>query len=446
MPIKRITSDNLDSVILDMLSQPQFFEQIEQVVYEIEGGAAPQEAKNAFEQLSQLIDSAGANRDNLTNKYIKILLALRLVSLSLVKDEEKGKFLEENIVLLLQQDYADLMFWLKLLFAMYEYDKDIVTDLQRAFVQAIERSNDLLGKANITIGDKEVKPFVKYWVLDFRSFPAPRVQRGPLEENTYLSQGINTKSLDNKDLAVLRKLLRIYDWLRFQVTIPVKQTAEGREMPAAPEAPHGASLEAFKQKLEKVSGTSTPSGRPTMGMAKPLAKPGVQMTPQEIKRELNALELPRPEMQKSQPPQMPRQGPVPPVMPPRPQTGVPTAGPAHGANFLADLNAVEDLKKISLADLRQGTLPAQISLIKSKIIHLSQINKLLPYYTVNAFEQSPLFRLYTTIGAHVIADTTPNRQQAFEQAAKKLENQGQSSMTISEFEAVADLRKEIEKL
>ena len=91
--------------------------------------------------------------------------------------------------------------------------------------------------------------------------------------------------------------------------------------------------------------------------------------------------------------------------------------------------------------MRQGELAGQISLIRSKITALAQTNKVLPFYVVSAFEESPLYNSYLKIGAAMIADSNPNRAQAYEAAARDI---GGDTLTLREFEAMADLRKQIE--
>ncbi|HEX5430296.1 MAG TPA: hypothetical protein VFX17_04470 [Patescibacteria group bacterium] len=113
-----------------------------------------------------------------------------------------------------------------------------------------------------------------------------------------------------------------------------------------------------------------------------------------------------------------------------------------GLKALADIKSVDDLKKVQTEHLRQGELLSQIGMIRDKIVKLAQINRILPYYTVAAFEESPLYKTYLRIGANMIADSSPDRAAAFAQASKSVSE----TLTMREFEAVADLRKQIEQL
>jgi hypothetical protein len=120
---------------------------------------------------------------------------------------------------------------------------------------------------------------------------------------------------------------------------------------------------------------------------------------------------------------IPRPVPAPPVheMPIKPVM-------SSSIHSLADIKIVDDLKKIDVAHIRQGTLEAQILTIKSKIYSLAAANRLIPYYTVNAFEQSPLFKSYLKHGS-----------------AKVTGGGEAGDLTQEEFEALTDLRKELER-
>jgi hypothetical protein len=181
------------------------------------------------------------------------------------------------------------------------------------------------------------------------------------------------------------------------------------------------------------------------GMAKPASKPvvnPVKMTPDEIKREVSMKELTgtvapvaktlieKPHIM-AKPVETPRvvvaPKPSPPPVMQRP-VDLPISRPPLLAS-LASITMVDDLKKIELINLRQGTPRDQIEVIKSKILSLIHANRILPYYAVNAFEQSPLFAAYLAHGQ-----------------AKFSGVPAVNDLSQAEFEAVADLRKEIEKL
>jgi hypothetical protein len=211
----------------------------------------------------------------------------------------------------------------------------------------------------------------------------------------------------------------------------VEQDREGELKPTSPsQVPEAPSLGAPRNPLPRGEGKS-----------------------EEIKREVAAQELPAHKQQiasSSRPVGTPRKdeksaAPKPvapkPFVSPSPSPDRSNAQESKGKS-LDQINIIDDLKKIDLQSLRQGPAATQTQTIKAKILHLARANKLLPYYTVIAFEESPLFKAYLQVGSAMIGDSNPDRKDAFKNAAFKAGSQ----LTQQEFEAIADLKKEIEGL
>jgi hypothetical protein len=187
---------------------------------------------------------------------------------------------------------------------------------------------------------------------------------------------------------------------------------------------HGGNLEELRKTIQAQKKPIPPVNLPT-----PSVNPVVKMTPDEIKREIKTTELPPPEVPK---PQIPK--PVQTV-----HKLVETAkleikweeaslNSIHPPmlSSLNEIRSMEDLKKIEVANLRQGSLYEQTLKIKTKIKEIAGANMMLPYYAVGAFEQSPLFRAYVHAGTAMI------------------HGEGKSELSQKEFEAIADLKRAIE--
>ncbi|HEV8601456.1 MAG TPA: hypothetical protein VGQ87_02550 [Patescibacteria group bacterium] len=137
-----------------------------------------------------------------------------------------------------------------------------------------------------------------------------------------------------------------------------------------------------------------------------------------------------------------------PVVPPAPaaRPNFSEASSVSGLKSVDDVKYVDDLKRIRIVHLRQGNLSVQVSKIKSKISYLAAVNHLFPQEVVSIFELSPLFRLYLTVGNAMMNNASSDRRSAFEEAINKIRESGNEDMTLSEFETIADLRKEIERM
>jgi len=222
---------------------------------------------------------------------------------------------------------------------------------------------------------------------------------------------------------------------------------------------HGVDLESLKHRVEEQKIQEVIKAPPSV----PKASGGIAMTPQEIKREVSTRELPAHQAPKLEVPKAvippaakPTPAPVPPlvikpVVPsplikpvpppapaPMPKPVMPVKKPIASSpkpvgkvtlKSLEDIRTLEDLKKIELGNLRQGAVENQVEIIKSKILDLSRTSKTLPYYLVVALEQSPLFKSYLAHGSAIVEGRL-----------------SETDLTQEEFEAVADLRRQVESL
>lgn len=363
-------------------------------------------------------------------------------------------------------------------------------DVQRRtdFLLFLANNEEFIGTNNIKISTGEsVAPTVRNWVKDyFSSLPENKTLTGGFDKIRYLTNNQNAIKLSEADKNILSQIIDIYNFLKNPeealLRVPTnpdlapqspkisnipkpqapaalhKQNIPQQPAPTAPKpvtnfdkklaavtAPpmRGQDLELIRKQMEpKVSFNAKPQVAPVVKPA-PVAPPAapVKMNPDEIKREVATEELPA-----HQEATMPVSKPAPIPAAPIPAAPIPVAPkpvvPKGGLESLDRISIVDDLKKVDISNLRQGQVKAQTQTLRTKIISLANANKILPYYTVTAFEQSPVFKAYLQIGSEIMADSNPERVSAFKNAAAKVG----SDMTMQEFEAIADLKKEIEGL
>ena len=229
---------------------------------------------------------------------------------------------------------------------------------------------------------------------------------------------------------------------------------KGQDSPMPGSAPSkGASLSSLMSRVSQSAQASpkatTPSSVPTQPKPAETAKISTAVpSKDEIKREISTKELPAPEgTDVKAKPIMPQ--PTRPA-PPKPDTSVPqsamTKNPTLGLPSLNAIDIIDDLKRIEPAHLRQGDLNEQIKAISAKIAHLAVANKVLSVKVAQAFEQSPLFKLYLEIGGKMISHSVNNRKPDYRQVVAELTAEGKQVLSFTEFEAVADLRKELERM
>jgi hypothetical protein len=113
---------------------------------------------------------------------------------------------------------------------------------------------------------------------------------------------------------------------------------------------------------------------------------------------------------------------------------------------LSGITRVDDLSKIEPAHLRQGPLAEQVQFIRQKIGQLARENDMLPVSVIPVFEQSALFQTYLKAGSMLIESNMGEDKVVLDQVMAEMENMGQDTLTQQEFEAVADLKKELETM
>lgn len=115
-----------------------------------------------------------------------------------------------------------------------------------------------------------------------------------------------------------------------------------------------------------------------------------------------------------------------------------------GLKELKDIKSLDDLSRIEAAHLRQGPLLDQISDIKAKIIQSAKDIGVLPLTVLPMFEKSPLFQTYLQAGAMLIEKNAGMEDKlALDEVMAELEDMGQDTLTQEEFEAIADLKKDL---
>ncbi|MBX4187773.1 MAG: hypothetical protein KW793_01405 [Candidatus Doudnabacteria bacterium] len=219
------------------------------------------------------------------------------------------------------------------------------------------------------------------------------------------------------------------------------------ELQLLPEEKHGASVNSLKEALTGVSPIP-----PKLALPKPPTQPEPE-TEEPVEEMPLEEELPKPEM-----PLTPNSAWMLSNKVVVPKSGA-TANPhpkavphvrnrlaKHGLAELKNIRSIDDLKKVEPAHLRQGPLVEQIAFIKQIISKLSRENDVLPISIIPVFEKSPLFQTYLKAGAMLIEKNTGDTKIVIDEIMEEIEAEGMDSLTQQEFEAVADLKKELESL
>ncbi|MBI3952596.1 MAG: hypothetical protein HY336_01405 [Candidatus Doudnabacteria bacterium] len=371
-----------------------------------------QDLKHALQQQkNQLGENA--------SRYDSLLLRLQFRSIPLLSDEEIKGILSKRIFFAYKAD-VDLKKSFSMMFVPFFFQDDFTT-LTR-IIRHLEDNSETIGRNNIILTDgKVVHPLISNWLKDYRIKTVEN--KGSLNIISFLTHSNNCKNLNEQELGFLKYVLNFYDWLRFEASktsfieedIPAKSIIRPVP-PPAPSIIQPPQLPKFPVKFNQEIAVSP----------KPVHLVPFKVDLKEIEREVGTPELPAPKTQifRGQSPTVPHPAAV---FDPRTRMHQDFGG--QGKVAAQQINVIDDLKKLDVGYLRRGELQKQISNIKYQISKLAQVNHLYPYQVVMAFEQSPLFKLYLSHGSsRVIGQPTKD------------------DLSQPEFEAIADLRKEIERL
>lgn len=466
--IKKIVPTYFDSnVLTDFLIRLESYS--EDSEFWVDAGSA----KKLIVLLDSIVLKFGADlkkHPELTKKIHDLTLKINWLYPMALDGNRKKELIGMSLLFAIKQGLnpiETISRWLDYYEFNFEPDKQRRADL----LYLISDNEEIIGNSKIQLSTgEEASPTVKNWIKDYMSsVKESSVVTGNFDKINFLNKNVNVQKLAAQEKEILSKVIDIYRLLKYpkrqiaaqssnayipSVVAPklstssVSPTEPASKVIPAPNivekviAPSlGKTLKSeFDQKLSQAGtphGASLSSLRAriaerTVAEQQALSKKTPDLTPEEIKREVATPELPAHQVQKI----VPRPVPMTPIIPKiaATQPVAPRPIPASPAKItfvapkmpVANIQVVDDLKKLEVASLREGDLADQIRLIRNKISSLAAAGNLLPFYLVQAYEQSPLFRAYLLHGSDRVAGTAAN-----------------ADLTQEEFEALADLRKEL---
>jgi hypothetical protein len=483
--LDKLQLSEFKNLSVDDVKDEQVIARIEEMGEDDQYASEPMAARDFYDALEALLVKYGG-QINGTETYRRLnTVKTRLYWQALQSMDKKLKqdVLQSNVAFALKNN-IDVVSYISSYLDLFEYGVGPDMEERQKFISSLTRNEEPVGSQTIKLKTGEtVRNTIGGWLKDYLSYADPTSTRGESYELTqYMYSSPNAKALNPNDQQLLTYVLEIYNLLRNPKYVPEIEKEEKdtlqpvsvyntptpafasapepvatsakeptafekrlAEVSAKPVADHGADLEALKQRMA-VQPKPAPAPKPVA------PKPISNISVDEIKREVATKELPahvtKPASLPSviQPPK-PVAKPVPiapvarPVPPPTPKPSAPyeeritppsrptTPRPvSHFEATFSDIKNINDLKKITLDYMRRGPLDQQMPLMKNKIINLAKENRVLPYYALSAFEESPLFRSYLNHANVTFAG-----------------NQSASELTQEEFEAIADLRKEIQR-
>mgnify|MGYP003441901133 FL=1 len=133
---------------------------------------------------------------------------LRMNSLSV---DQLTRILEESITVSFTIPDFDLKNKIIEYVELLDYAPAQVEFMQK-FKSILEEHEELLGSANLILGNQELSPTIGNWISDFNHNKSVK-DRDVLAEMSYLNTAANTKLLDTAQRNILKALLSLYDLL-----------------------------------------------------------------------------------------------------------------------------------------------------------------------------------------------------------------------------------------
>jgi hypothetical protein len=481
--------EEVEKLSIDELRNDSVIIAIEETAEDDQYENEPMAAREFYEVIENLLVKYGGqiNGTDIYRRLYAIKTRLFWQGLPAMDKKLKKESLHENLIYALKNN-IEVASYIDSYLHVFEFGVGPDNDERRMFVNSLTINEEPIGSQPIKFKTGEsVRNTVTNWIKDYLSYADPTSIKGESYEMTqYMFSSPNVKTLSPDDKILLSKVLSIYNLLKNPKYIPVIEPEETQPAPSKPATasfiPPQASkpamdmpkplpvspyntpapttmtekeMTAFEKKLAQVS---VPAPEKALNLEVLKQSKPATMSVEEIKREIKARELPASEVPKVTASKLPVKMATPPVRPTPPTAPKPSATfvsskiaesklsapapiprsmasprptPSVMSNLsdnLTEIKKLDDLKKIDVGHLRRGPLLQQIDILKNKIISIARANRIIPFYALSTFEESPLFKMYLAHGNAMFAGQTIS-----------------SGLTPEEFGAIADLRREIQK-
>ncbi len=406
---KVIITENLE-MFADQLSDPSVYDQVDYLVDFVTSTRSIGESFELLRKLEPIVSKSKLSPE-FSNKYRDLILQLKFTTLPVLEPNEVSELHKKNLLFALKND-IDVKDRIKRLILRYS-GTTAEGGIKNNLVQAIDTNAESLG--NVAIAE-----ILKQYKSTLKSNSA-----GTLEVAQFMVENKTVQQLDEDSKKLLKEVLSVYNWVRFGSNTGNVNIAPTPKTVIIPD---------FVKPVSKPSFNPAPQRSVVIPEAMPVSKP-ISDKPKFQQSSLTVPKWVMPEEKVNPTPAV--AAPINISKPvPRPPTkslnlkntgAVPNAMLASQGKSVNEIKTLDDLRLLQARDIRQGTLNAQIELIKSKVYDLVRNNSSKKSYAIVSFEQSSLFKSYLSTGALLVSNQSGDLNKA-------------------EFEAVADLKRFFEQL
>src|SRR3989344_7145807 len=192
------------------LSQRDVQEEIRLSVDDLIHQIDPLSAYRLVQELQQALSYS--QLDEQTNQFHrKQLLLLQFGAFSFLKADEQNKLLQNSLVTALRAG-IDVKAHIEHIF-LPDFLGSVHEKKVHELTQSLEGCSERLGNNPIRLGG-QVEAQVKNWLLDFKNSSGGK--QSAYEIVNYLTNSENAKQLSTEDREILRDILVLYRWLKFE--------------------------------------------------------------------------------------------------------------------------------------------------------------------------------------------------------------------------------------
>jgi len=429
-------------------SDPDIISQVSDYILGIDVASEAGEAQSAMKELIRIADSfAGLSDQKNFEIYSSLAVVCKANTLWISPEDEAYKFMSDMVLSYLQADpNVDLPEKVGYFVNAYNANKQEKEKRLKTLLDKIRGNNQTLqsGKNELT---------VRSVLQEYDQYTNRKKNRSTTDRAQFLSQSKSAQTLDSENRGALVKLLEIYDWMgQVLLNVPEDNIESGvqintsrqapsrnvdfqprRKLPppvpkeeSAPSPEHVENLrkvndEAFYSDTKSLSRSIADAGgedSEESGMRK--GQSDQQMESVTTKKEESTQNAPAKGMLAPGVVDLKRKVPM----------------------EISQISGPGELSKIDLNDLGSD-FEAGIEKVKSKIAALAQEKNLPAQVLLNHFAQSPLYKLYTSMGVAVMNDNSGDQKAAFEKVRSNYEAAGKPFLTREQFLAVHKLKKEL---
>ncbi|MEW6407550.1 MAG: hypothetical protein AB1465_02560 [Patescibacteria group bacterium] len=370
-------------------------------------------------------DPSFASDKELFERYLPLFLEVKFFLLDRLDEKEIIDLFKNHFVFAMKSNLADVIGRLrtKVQAVWYGQDRDVFLQKIR---QALKENKETLGKTEIQLQGKTVKPYLQNWLLDLELSLGSKVH-SPLEITNYFFKSSNVRLISQEERKLLRKIFEFYEVLKIPFNYPgsfsfpplymygIEVVGKGGRQIYRPANPRTAAVwESFKKEKKEIS--KMPKRQ---GILRRPKKPQV---------------VPPSSLQKPAPPK-----PAPAFAPPKKlEEGL--GGKPIAKSAFSKLNSKEGLSQLSVEDFRAFSPnpreAARFIFRKIKKLILDQPH-LRPQIR-GTFLNSLLYHLYLSQGKEAI-----DSAKTISEIVKLRQEQARPHLTEEEYKAVGAIAKAI---